>query len=229
MSASLDLYAKVEPLLGIDSATVELHHYYLELLKESKPQRVLDVGCGDGTFLEAVKKQGVVGAGIDLSRLMVDKAKTKGLSVACQDINQAIGAYDVITAIFDVMNFLDKVALKTFLSSVSRLLNPDGYFYADINTFYGFSEVAEGVLTYSDDEKSLIVEAGFEDDQLQTDFTYFEKEGDLYRKSSGSIRQYFYEIEDILKLTDLDLQVEMPITLYGDEADKTILCFKKVV
>ena len=228
MSASLDLYAKVEDLLGIEEATLELHHYYLELLNESKPQRLLDVGCGDGRFLQAVKKQGIVGAGIDLSQLMVDKAKAKGLSVACQDINQAIGAYDVVTAIFDVLNFLDKEALKTFFSSVSRLLNPDGYFYADINTLYGFSEVAEGVLTYSDDEQSLIVEADFEDNKLQTDFTYFEKEGDLYRKSSGTIKQYFYEIKEILELTDLELQVEMPIMLYGDEADKSILCFKKV-
>lgn len=228
MSASLDLYAKVEPLLGIQEATSELHHYYVDLLKESKPQRVLDVGCGDGKFLEVLKSQGIVCAGIDLSQLMVDKAKAKGLSVACQDINSAIGAYDVITAIFDVVNFLDKDALRAFLLSVSRLLNPNGYFYADINTLYGFSEVAEGVLTYSDDGQSLIVEASFEDNQLQTNFTYFEKEGGLYRKSSERILQYFHEIEDILKLTDLELQIEMPITLYGDEPDKSLLCFQKV-
>ena len=228
MSSSLNLYAKVEPLLGIEDATLELHHYYLELLKESKPQRILDVGCGDGQFLQKVKQEGIVGAGIDLSQTMIDKAKAKGLSVACQDIKQAIGAYDVITSIFDVLNFLDKEALKTFFSHVSRLLNNNGYFYADINTFYGFSEVAEGVLTYNDENQSLIVDASFEDNELQTVFTYFEKEGELFRKSSDVIKQYFHEIEDIIKLTDLELQVEMPISLYADEPDKAILCFRKV-
>lgn len=228
MSSSLNLYAKVEPLLGIKDATTELHHYYLELLQESKPQRVLDIGCGDGQFLEKTKQMGIVSAGIDLSQTMIDKAKVKGLSVACQDVKDAIGAYDVITAIFDVLNFLDKEALREFLSHVSRLLNSGGHFYADINTFYGFSEVAEGVLTYSDEDKSLIVDASFESNELVTTFTYFEKEGDFYRKSSDVIKQYFHEIEDIITLTDLQLEVEMPLSLYADEADKTILCFKKI-
>lgn len=229
MSSSLDLYAKIEPLLGIEEATIELHHYYLQLLNESKPQRLLDVGCGDGRFLEAAKNQGITCAGIDLSQAMVDKAKEKGLSVARQDIKDAIGAYDVVTAIFDVLNFLDKENLKDFFSHVSRLLNKDGYFYADINTFYGFSEVAEGLLAYDDDIKSLIVDASFKDNELITKMSYFEKEGDLFRKSHDVIKQHFHEISEIAKMTDLELQIEMPIKLYGDEADKAILCFKKLV
>ena len=229
MSSSLDLYARIEPLLGIEEATGELHHYYLDLLEQSKPQRLLDVGCGDGHFLEAVKSQGITCAGIDLSQAMVDKAKSKGLSVACQDIKEAIGAYDVVTAIFDVLNFLDKEALKSFLSDVSRLLNLQGYFYADINTFYGFSEVAEGVLAYDDQQQSLIVDASFSENILTTKMSFFEKEGELFRKSHDEIKQYFYDIKEIAEMTDLELQIEMPITLYGDEADKAILSFQKVV
>jgi 2-polyprenyl-3-methyl-5-hydroxy-6-metoxy-1,4-benzoquinol methylase len=224
---NLDLYAKVEPLLGIEEATQELHHYYLDQIQQYKPETLLDVGCGDGCFLAAVKKEGIVGAGIDLSPLMIEKAKAKGLSVACQDIKDAIGAYDVITSIFDVLNFLDKEALKLFLENVSRLLKPGGHFLADINTLYGFSEVAEGVLAYDDEQQSLIVDASFNDKQLHTKFAYFEKVDKHYQKSTAEIIQYFHEIEDIIALTDLELQIEMPVNLYGDEADKAILCFEK--
>jgi 2-polyprenyl-3-methyl-5-hydroxy-6-metoxy-1,4-benzoquinol methylase len=227
MSENLELYAKVEPLLGIEEATTELHQYYRDLIVEKKPQTLLDVGCGDGSFLEIVKSLGITGAGIDLSATMIEKARNKGLSAVCQDINNAIGSYDVIVSIFDVLNFLNRDALKDFLTSVERLLKDGGSFYADINTEYGFSEVAQGVLTYSDEDKSLIVDAHYEQNQLVTHFTYFEKEDDLFRKSSQIIKQYFYEIKEILELTNLTLEVEMPITLYGDEPDKAILCFKK--
>ena len=224
---SLDLYAKVEPLLGIEEATKELHAYYLDQIAQYQPETLLDVGCGDGSFLSAVKVAGIVGAGIDLSQVMVDRAKAKGLSVACQNIKDAIGAYDVITSIFDVLNFLDKASFETFFLNVSRLLKPGGHFLADINTLYGFSEVAQGVLAHDDEQQSLIVDAEFLDGELHTKFAYFEKHDEVYEKSTAHIVQYFYEIEDILKLTDLELQIEMPINLYAQEPDKVILCFEK--
>lgn len=224
---NLDLYAKVEPLLGIEEATQTLHTYYLQQIEEYQPQTLLDVGCGDGSFLAAVKKMGIVGAGIDLSQTMVDKAKAKGLSVACQDIKDAIGAYDVITSVFDVLNFLNEDALKTFLSHVSRLLKPGGHFLADINTLYGFSEVAEGVLAYDDESQSLIVDASFDENELHTSFVYFEKDGECYKKSAATITQYYHEVIKIVSATSLELELELSIALYADESDKSILCFKK--
>ncbi len=231
---NLDLYAKVEPLLGIEEATAELHAYYLEKIKEYQPETLLDVGCGDGKFLQQLKAQGIVAAGIDLSGVAIENAKAKGLSVACQNIKDAIGAYDVVTAVFDVLNFLDRDELKDFLSNVSRLLKPGGHFLADVNTQYGFSEVADGVLAYDDNDKSLIVDASYKEPILTTRFAYFEKIDSIkfdnhYEKSSAEIIQYFHQIADIASLTDLELHIEMPVTLYGDEPDKAILCFEKAL
>ena len=223
----LELYAKVEHLLGIDQATVELHHYFFDLIDDQKPQTLLDVGCGKGTFLKKCKKEGINAVGIDLSLHMIELSKEAGLSVSCQDISQTAGAYDAITAIFDVVNFLNVAELKSFFGEVSRLLKPEGKFYADINTLYGFEEVADGVLVHNDDKQTLTVEATFLEGRLTTDFTYFSLEDDCFKKETDQITQYFYTIEDILKLTNLELQIEVPIELYGDEPDKAILVFSK--
>ena len=40
---------------------------------------VLDVGCGDGLFLELLKKKGIRGVGLDKSEVAVSRVRAKGL------------------------------------------------------------------------------------------------------------------------------------------------------
>ena len=42
---------------------------------------ILDLGCGDGIFLELLKENGIAGEGLDISEVAVEKAKNKGLLV----------------------------------------------------------------------------------------------------------------------------------------------------
>jgi len=39
---------------------------------------ILDLGCGDGIFLELLKEKGIAGEGLDISEVAVEKAKNKG-------------------------------------------------------------------------------------------------------------------------------------------------------
>lgn len=48
---------------------------------------VLDLGCGDGIFLDLLKNKGIDGEGLDISNVAVEKAKSKGLSVGQFDFN----------------------------------------------------------------------------------------------------------------------------------------------
>ncbi|MDI6631666.1 MAG: glycosyltransferase, partial [Thermoanaerobacteraceae bacterium] len=43
--------------------------------------RVLDIGCGEGLFLEMLREIGIEGEGIDLDPVVVEKARAKGLRV----------------------------------------------------------------------------------------------------------------------------------------------------
>ncbi len=222
----LDLYAKVEHLLGIQDATEELHNIYLDYVDEYKPKTLLDVGCGRGEFLKKLPSA-VNAVGCDLSSLMVDGAKKAGLNVYQGSVCDTKEKFDVIVAIFDVLNFLDKDELDRFLECVSQNLNKGGVFLADINTLHGFSNVADGVMSNEDENGFLNVEAVFEDGMLYTTFTYFEKEGSCYKKYQDCITQYFHPVKLFKTNKDLKLIEKTDFSLY-DPKDKTLLVMKKV-
>ena len=156
---NLDLYAKAEHLLGIEEATEALYDLYRSELDEYKIKTLLDVGCGRGGFMQRMISDGVTCKGIDLSSVMVEECKSQGLDAECIDVAEVTGSYDAIVSIFDVLNFMDKDALISFLEAISKRLNDDGVFIADINTLYGFSDVAEGTMSNDSDDEFLSVDA----------------------------------------------------------------------
>ena len=224
---NLDLYAKAEHLLGIEEATEALYDLYRSELDEYKVKSLLDIGCGRGGFMQRMISDGVECKGIDLSSIMVDECKAVGLDAECIDIANVSGSYDAIVSIFDVLNFIDKESLLHFLDSVAEKLSDDGIFIADINTLYGFSDVAEGTMSSDSGDEFLVVDAEFENNELHTQFTLFEKESDgKYIKYQDTIVQYFHKIQFFQKLTGLKLVEKQTFSLYDTE-DKTLLIFKK--
>jgi len=224
---NLDLYAKAEHLLGIEEATEALYDLYRSELDSYEIKTLLDVGCGRGGFMQRMISDGVKCKGIDLSRVMVDECLACGLDAECIDIADIEGKYDAIVSIFDVLNFMDKNTLVDFLESVSKKLNDNGVFIADINTLYGFSDVAEGTMSSESKDEFLSVDAVFENDKLRTKFTLFLKENDgRYIKYQDTILQYFHKINTFQKLNGLKLIEKQTFSLY-DTKDKTLLIFKK--
>lgn len=229
---NLDLYAKAEHLLGIEEATQTLHNLYISELSQYDIKTLLDFGCGRGGFIKEISKNGVVCRGIDLSQVMVDECKKEGLAVERIDIEEVDAKFDAIVAIFDVLNFLNQDELLKFLNSVSQKLNDEGVFIADVNTLFGFRDVAEGSMSSENEKEFLIVDAVFEDDELHTKFTLFLKENEeknsngSYIKYQDTIVQYFHKTRVFEKLPSLKLVEKQPFSLY-DTKDKTLLIFKK--
>ena len=224
---NLDLYAKAEHLLGIEEATEALYDLYRSELDEYNVKTLLDVGCGRGGFMKRMISDGVACKGIDLSALMIDECRADGLNAECIDVADANGKYDAVVSIFDVLNFMDKESLIAFLDSIAQRLNEDGIFIADINTLYGFSDVAEGTMSSDSDNEFLSVDAVFENDELHTKFTLFEKNKDgSFTKYQDTIVQYFHKIKLFQKLSGLKLIEKQTFSLYDTE-DKTLLIFKR--
>ena len=224
---NLDLYAKAEHLLGIEEATEALYDLYRSELDDYKIKTLLDIGCGRGGFMQRMTSDGVICKGIDLSSVMVDECMANGLDAQCVDVSEINGIYDAVVAIFDVLNFLNHDELLKFLDDVAQRLNDDGVFIADINTLYGFSDVAEGTMSSENEKEFLVVDAVFEDEKLYTKFTLFEKnDDDKYTKYQDTIIQYFHKIKVFEKLPALKLVDKQTFSLY-DTKDKTLLIFKK--
>ncbi|MBA1433069.1 MAG: class I SAM-dependent methyltransferase [Epsilonproteobacteria bacterium] len=224
---NLDLYAKAEHLLGIEEATEALYDLYRSELDEYKIKTLLDVGCGRGGFMRRMISDGVACKGVDLSSVMVQECKSQGLDAECIDAKEVAGKYDAIVSIFDVLNFMNKEELIAFLEAMAEKLNDDGIFIADINTLYGFSDVAEGTMSNDSEEEFLSVDAVFQNSELHTKFTLFEKgEDGRYTKYQDTIVQYFHKITLFQKLKGLKLVEKQTFSLYDTE-DKTLLIFKK--
>jgi len=224
---NLDLYAKAEHLLGIEEATEALYDLYRSELDGKDVKTLLDVGCGRGGFMQRMISDGVECKGVDLSAIMVDECKSQGLDAECINASDVEGKYDAIVSIFDVLNFMDNDTLVTFLNSMADKLNDDGILIADINTLYGFSDVAEGTMSKDKDDEFLCVDAIFQNDKLDTQFTLFEKQEDgNYVKYQDSIIQYFHKIKTFQKIEKLKLVEKQTFSLYDTE-DKTLLIFKK--
>jgi len=228
---SLDLYAKVEDLLENTEAIETLYGIYYEILNQLTFHSLLDVGCGSGAYLAQLQQHfpAVKAKGIDLSSVMVDRAKEKGVDAEAVDLCDLDGKYDVITAVFDMMNYLPPEALGGFFSCVNEHLNDGGYFIFDVNTLYGFENVAVGAYIIEDERRFLAIDSDFEERVYQAEFSLFEKqENGCYERSTQMVRQFYHSIEDLIQKSGMKPISTEEIFLYGfDKADKLIVIFRK--
>ncbi len=227
MSSVLDIYAKSEHLLGIEESTQILHSVFLTLLEDEGIGSVLDIGCGRGSFMRQAEAAGIACSGIDLSPLMAEAAQQKGLDVTCKNICEVSGRYEAAVAIFDVLNFIPPNALVPFFQCVADVLSEEGIFIVDVNSEYGFSDVAQGSMSAEDDHGFLSVNAIYENEQLWSEFTLFERQDDTrYIKFQETIVQYYHSLETLRNNGALKLVEDHPLSLY-DVDDKMLLIFKK--
>lgn len=228
-AANLDLYGRLESMLPFEKEIFGLYNAFLDEIKEKGGKNILDVGCGSGKFAKLLSDNGYSVKAIDLSPVMIEEAKKNHPNSYVQDICDVKEKYQVITAVFDVLNYLDIKSLTRFLSCVANALEEDGYFIADINSLHGFEDVAQGslVLEKGDSHGSIVSE--FDGERLISDLRLFEKEGGFYRGYKERIVQYYHDEEFFANLKDLELLEYKKIALFSDEGDKELLVFKKTL
>ncbi|MEA1914313.1 MAG: class I SAM-dependent methyltransferase [Campylobacterota bacterium] len=232
---SLDLYAKIEPYLDFSQEVHALHKVFLEHIMTKELDNILDVGCGQGNFLLNLKLNNLHCLGIDLSQEQINICLEQNLPARCIDLCAVQERYDCLTAIFDVLNYIPSEHLKSFLHCAYDRLNDGGYFFFDVNTLFGFDEVAQGTLVMDTDDKFIAVDALYENSELETKITLFDKKDDTYVKEQSSIIQYYHSVEllqGLLEQSGFIIESINSFHLHSDEdADKLIWicrrCYKE--
>lgn len=228
----LDLYAKVEPYLDFEEEVYTLHKEFLRFVMVNDLDNIIDIGCGQGYFLENLKVNKKKYFGIDLSVEQIKVCQEKNLNAKAIDLKDVKEKFDCATAIFDVLNYIPKNELKRFLEQTYQILNQNAYFIFDVNSYFGFDEVAQGTITIDVEDKFIAIDANFENNKLQTDITLFEKqENGLFSKEQDSIIQEYHSKEFLSKILEeigFKLIEIKEFNLHTDEiADKLIFICKK--
>ncbi len=229
---SLNLYSKIEPYLDFQDEIDELYDAFLKICEELNVKNAIDIGCGQGEFLLQLQEMGIITFGTDLSSAQIEICKQKDLQAECIDIDLIEKKFDCATAVFDVLNYMDKKTLEVFIQNTHKLLLQDGYFIFDVNTLYGFEDVADGSLNINLEDKFIAIDAVFNAKILKTNIVLFTKNNDgTFAKEEDFITQHFHEKNMIKKQLDkygFDVKQIINFHLHSDEkADKLIFICQK--
>ena len=228
----LELYSKVEPYLGFEEEVYTLHKEYMTFIMSLELDNIIDIGCGQGYLLQTLMLNDKKAFGIDLSAQQIKVCEEKGLNAKAIDLKHVDEKFDCATAVFDVLNYIHQDSLEEFLTNTVNVLNKGGYFIFDVNSLFGFEEIAQGTLSIDLEEVFINIDANFENKELKTDITLFSKnESGYYIKEQDSIIQYFHAqkvLNRLLSKTGFEIVEKVGFNLHSfDESDKFIYLCKK--
>jgi SAM-dependent methyltransferase len=122
----------------ISPVTIQRYHELLDgFEKYRKHNRILDVGCGTGWFLEVAKERGWEVFGTEFSEAAVSLCQEYGLNVVQGALHEELfekQSFDVITS-FEVIEHIDNPLQDVQI--ISSLLRKGGLFYCTTPNFNG--------------------------------------------------------------------------------------------
>lgn len=131
VAVGADWYEKAAPLRGQEYKVAPEQDFRMTwfLSEPLAAGRVLDVGCGDGSFLVRARAEGWTVVGFDYDERMIARARARGVEAVASDFesfcrSRASGEFDAAT-LFDVLEHTPEPAL--LLEQVKRLLKKGGH------------------------------------------------------------------------------------------------------
>jgi|AACY02.3.fsa_nt_gi Trans-aconitate methyltransferase len=145
---------------------------FLRFAAALPPGRVLDLGCGPGTWSAAFLARGLTVDAWDASQGMVDAARAQGVRarVATFDDLKSANAYAGIWANFSLVH-AQRAALPRHLGAIARALQPAGVLHLGMKTGTGAARDSLGRLyTYVTEAElqTLVTGAGLSVLQSET-------------------------------------------------------------
>lgn len=177
---------------------------------KTRPDLVLDLGCGTGKMTLELARRGYDMTGIDYSPDMLDVARSvaeeEGQDILwlCQDMREfeLYGTVDAAVCCLDCINHLEtEDDLESCFSLVHNYLIPDGIFIFDINGRFKFENIyASNTYAMEEDGALCVWENFYDPDSKLCDFyiTLFKECDDgRYERFDETQTERMYRLSDI--------------------------------
>ena len=215
---SYDAFAKYYDVLTGNIDYDELAAYYdkLNLRYGGKRGILLDLACGTGSLSVRFAELGYDVIGVDASPEMLDAAMAKehkGIQYLCQDMTELdmYGTIDTAVCALDSLNHLGSIDdVRAVFEKVALFCDRGAMFLFDVNTPYKHEHIlADSTFVYETEDVFCVWENEYLGDgatDIQLDF--FERDGDIYRRSSDGFTETAWPREKIEKLlTDAGFEI----------------------
>ncbi len=116
----------------------------INLLAPKKDEKILDLGCGDGTLSVEIQKYGSQVIAVDLSPDMVAKSKKKGLKASVMSATQ-LEFYNEFDAVFSnaVLHWIQDASLV--IKNIKQVLKPNGRFIGEFGGYGNIKSLQEAM------------------------------------------------------------------------------------
>ena len=196
---------------------------YLETLvrKYACGDRGADLGCGTGTLTELLAKRLRIVCACDCSERMLNRAaKRLRIPLVQADFRKfrAPAKLDFLILANDGLNYICPSERRRLFRHLRGQIVRGGARLFDISSPYKLREVLDGQLYFSEDENlSMFWQNRLEGDALHLSLVFFERSGEVYRRSEEEQIQYVHEPEEILRdLRDTGFEVYGPFGMFGE-------------
>jgi 2-polyprenyl-3-methyl-5-hydroxy-6-metoxy-1,4-benzoquinol methylase len=101
--------------------------FAVELIRERRPESLLDVGCGDGRLLNMLQGLPIKMLGVDLSprAISLAQAMNPNLDFLCRDVADLEEQYEMVT-ILEVLEHIPDETMSTFIADTAQRLKASG-------------------------------------------------------------------------------------------------------
>ena len=97
---------------------------YFETLK--KNDAIIDIGCGQGKLVKALKERGYKTLGVDLNQDLIDTAVAEGLPVIMMDAVTAISQYKNEYNVFSMLDFVEHIPIDVLVEILKEIASIPG-------------------------------------------------------------------------------------------------------
>lgn len=172
--------------------------------------RIADCACGTGEITIRLAKMGYTLTGIDISedmlRIATEKARKSALKLPfiCQNMAelQLHRPQDAIVCACDGVNYLDSLEqVGHFFSAAYAVLKPNGLLLFDISSRYKLENVLDcNTFAEDDGERAYIWKNCYDPESrlISMELSFYEKQGELYRRFEESHIQRAHEEKELL-------------------------------